>query len=419
MSTNSHRFGRDRMAAEYSARGAAVVGSPIDASMSTLAAATRPIISFAMGSPAPDAIPHEEIRIALDHVMNKASSPRAFDYSPTEGSPLLREALLGRLDRDDQGVDSKCLLITAGGMQGLDLVYRLFVEPGDVVLAESPSYANGIATAWNHGALVKQIPMDHEGLDLDAAAFAVAQSGRTPRLLYLIPTYQNPSGVSYTLERRQAVLKFAHDLGAVVIEDDPYSELRYSTDSYPSLLELDEGRGHVIQVRTFSKIVAPGLRVGWVIAPSDVTSKMIKLRQTIDTCANSLAQQVIAYLIESGLLDRHIERLRILYPARRDSMDAALRREFSSAEGMSWSLPTGGMFIWLGLPTHLEGEAILAAGLERGVAVVPGSAFDSIRCRNAIRLCFSAADDGAISEGIGRLRDAVGDVCQTDGALKS
>jgi 2-aminoadipate transaminase len=387
----------------YSLRGREVWGSAIDASLSILAADPRPIISLAMGSPAADAIPAAEIAEAAARILSGPTASAALDYAPTEGHPRLRRALLARMASAGVAVDPACLLVTAGGMQGLDLVYRLFLEPGDLVLAESPSYASGLATAHNHGAILLQVPMDAGGLDLDAAESAVAAAGRPPRIIYAIPTFQNPSGVTYDLERRCRLLELARAWGSLVIEDDPYGELRYDGESQPSLLELDDGRGGVIQVRTFSKIVAPGLRLGWLVAPGDVVRRMIDLRQSMDTCANGFAQQVVADLLETGALDRHVARLRALYPARRDRMLAALERELGDIPGVAWNHPLGGIFIWLDLPPPLDGSVVLRAGLEHGVAIVPGEAFDPERCRHAVRLCFSAVDDSAIDLGVTRL----------------
>lgn len=407
LSSDLAMFNVDRAAVGYSRLGTGAVGSPIDASMSILAASTDPIITFAMGSPAADAIPVEEFATAFGRIMSSDLNRSAFDYSPTEGNPGLRRALLSRLESHGQPTEPDCMLITAGGMQGLDLAFRLFLEPDDLVIAESPSYSNGTATARNHGANVLQIPLDGDGIDLEAADRAIREAGRVPKIMYLIPTYQNPSGASYTVARRLEVLAFARKIDALIIEDDPYSELRYGGEEFPSLQQLDQGEGRVIQVRTFSKILAPGLRVGWTIAPRHVTNQMVRLRQTMDTCASSLGQLIVAALIESGELDAHIQRLRTLYPVRRDAMDRGLRETFDENSGVSWSRPEGGMFMWLDLPAAVDSDVVFAAGIERGVAIVPGSAFDPVRGRNALRLCFTAADPETLGEGLQRLHDAI------------
>jgi 2-aminoadipate transaminase len=392
---------------EYSSGGANIVGSAIDASLSMLAASGRPIISFAMGSPAPEAIPTESITRAIADILSGGRPASAFDYSPTEGDPRLRRALIEWV-RDEEGeIDPDCLLVTAGGMQGLDLVTKLFVSPGDLVLAESPSYANGLATLHNYGATVAQVPMDDQGMDLGAACRVVAEAGRLPRLIYAIPTFQNPSGVTYSLDRREKLLTLAREWGALILEDDPYSQLRYEGDPLPTLLTLDAGGGFVVQVRTFSKIVAPGLRLGWLVAPADTVARMAAAKQSMDTCANTLSQQVVARLIETGDLDRHVTALRALYPRRRDRMLAALERHFPREVGVQWSRPVGGMFVWIELPPPVDGATLLEAALEEGVAAVPGEAFDHERGRGAIRACFTGAAAEDIDEGVRRLGRAL------------
>lgn len=389
----------------HSDRGERLIGSAIDASMSILAGIDREIISFAMGSPAPDAIPSDLIKRQAAEILGSRGAAASLDYSPTEGMPGLRRELLARLRQQGMDVAPENLLVTSGGMQGLDLVGKLFLDPGDVAFAELPSYPNGLATLANYQATVVQVPLDSEGMDL-AAARTLIDAGKTPRLIYVIPTHQNPSGVCYSLNRRRALLEFASELGALVIEDDPYSELHYEGPRVPSLLELEGGRGGVVQVRTFSKILAPGLRLGWLIAPQDSVRKMIDARQSMDTCSNSLAQAVVAGIMQGGHLDEHISRLRRLYPARRDAMVTALERHLSGIEGVTWSKPSGGMFLWLALPNHLDASDVQALALEEGVAVVPGAAFGP-KLTNAVRLCFSAVEFDAIETGVQRLARAM------------
>jgi 2-aminoadipate transaminase len=403
----------DTLRVGYGVRGLDVRGSAIDASLSVLARLDRPVISFAMGSPATEAIPVRQIADAAAIALAPANGIPALDYAPTEGLPLLRSALLGRLGRSGAPVDPETLLITAGGMQGIDLVARLFLDPGDLVIAESPSYANGLATFHNHRARIVQVPLDRDGLDLTATREAIAAAGTTPKLIYAIPTFQNPSGLTYSLERRRGLLELARELGALVLEDDPYGELSYEGTVPPSLLELDAGQGTVIGVRTFSKIIAPGLRVGWVIAPADTIRRMVDLRQSMDTCANSLGQRIIGRMIETGDLDAHVNRLRSIYPRRRDVMIGAMEESFGAAGDLTWTTPAGGMFVWVTLPEWLDGAEVLRVGLDNGVAVVPGNAFDAVRCRSAIRLCFSAQGEDAIREGVRRLAGTIDIVSRT------
>lgn len=385
----------------YGRRGLTIVGSAIDASLSTIARLDHPLISLAMGSPAPDAMPTSDIALIADELLHGPTGANALDYAPTEGHPELRAALLMRLQAAGLDVDPGCLLITAGGMQGLDLCMKLFVDPGDVVLAESPSYTNGLATATNYEARVVQVPMDSDGMNVDRAYEAANRFGR-PKVIYSIPTFQNPSGITYSLDRRRWLLRFAEECGAIVVEDDPYAELRYEGDEVPSLLELDAGRGNVIQVRTFSKIVAPGLRVGWMVAPRAVISRATAARQSMDTCANGLGQRIIARFISRGLLDAHVGRLRTIYPLRRDAMIVALEAELGPASGIGWRRPSGGMFLWLDLPRGMDGSVLLDECLRLGVSFVPGVAFDPSRT-DAVRLCFAAVTEDEMQIAVARL----------------
>lgn len=401
-------FSVSEPAMRYSALGADMWGSAIDASLTVLASIPHPVISFAMGSPGLEAMPTEALSRSMSRVLVDHTRGSALDYSPTEGDHVLRAALLERAAAAGERIDPGCLLITAGGMQGLDLVAKLFLSRGDTVLAEAPSYANGLATIHNHGATILQVDMDEEGLDIDAALAAVRVSGIIPRLIYAIPTFQNPSGLTYSLERRIRLLELARSWGALVVEDDPYSELRYGGEPVPSLLALDGDAGTVIQVRTFSKIAAPGLRVGWLIGATDTIRRMTAVRQSMDTCANTPAQRAIAELILSGDLDSHVRGLRALYPQRRDLMLAALEQQFAPSSGLSWSRPLGGMFIWVRLPEPVAGQHLLAACLREGVAIVPGEAFNQASGSRAFRLCFSAPAASDIAEGVRRVGVALG-----------
>jgi 2-aminoadipate transaminase len=383
------------------------MGSAIDASMSVLADDPRDIISLAMGSPAPDAIPAQALAVLTAEVLGGPGASAALDYMPTEGDPSLRRALLERLASNGLDVDPRCLIITSGGMQGLDLVCRLFLKPGDLVLAESPSYPNGMATIHNHGARLAQIPMDEHGMDLDAARSTIRSIGQSPRMIYAIPSFQNPSGTTYSIERRRGLLEFAESINAIVLEDDPYSELRFEGEPIPSLLELDGDRGRVIQVRTFSKIVAPGLRLGWVVAAADTIKRMVAARQSMDTCANALAQRTVARFVSTGALDQHVAELRRKYPERRDALVGALVTSLDRDRGFRWTVPSGGMFVWLELPKGLDGDRLMLAALEKGVAVVPGSAFDPVRCQHAVRLCYAAVDEDRARAGVALLAEAV------------
>src|SRR5699024_9414930 len=259
-------------------RASGLVGSVIDSSTSLLASQTHDIVRFAMGSPAAEAIPTQ----ALAEVAATAMGPQsadAFDYAATEGDPALREALLGILKGTSDATTADRLTITSGGMQGLDLANKLFVNPGDLVVVESPTYTNGSATALSYQAELLEVPVDDAGMNVDSLEEQVERAGRAPKAIYTVPTFQNPSGASMSLERRHRLLELARSWGSVIIDDDPYGMLRFAGDPLPTLRELGGGDPLVFSVRTFSKIVAPGLRVGWVDTAPELQQLLINAKQ--------------------------------------------------------------------------------------------------------------------------------------------
>src|SRR5690242_1584452 len=243
-------------------RAADLVGSVIDSSTSLLASQTHDIVRFAMGAPSPEAIPtHTLAEIGRDAI--GAGAADAFDYAATEGDPALRAALVAELAGTSDETTLERITITSGGMQGLDIACKLFVDPGDLVIVESPTYTNGSATALSYGAELLEVPMDEDGMDVDELERLVAEAGRTPKAIYTIPNFQNPSGTTLSTERRERIIALARSWGAVIIDDDPYGLLRFAGEDLPGFRQLSGDDPLVFSVRTFSKILAPGLRVGW------------------------------------------------------------------------------------------------------------------------------------------------------------
>jgi 2-aminoadipate transaminase len=389
----------------YAARARGITGSVIDSSTSLLAEQQHDVVRLAMGSPAPEAIPSETFGELLGEVA--AGGDAAFDYGPTEGDAALRAALLTFLT--EQGVEAAAdeLLITSGGMQGLDLVCKLFVGAGDLVAVESPTYTNGTATISGYEGDMLEVPGDGDGMDVDALERLAGGHGTPPKLIYTIPTFQNPSGTTLSLARRERLIDLAADWDAVVLEDDPYSLLRFEGDPLPSLRELGAGRARVIAVHTFSKILAPGLRVGWVLAEPEVIERMIAARQSMDTCTAPPMQRLVARFLASGLADTHLEGLRGAYRERKRAMQLSLAEELGHLEP-SWTDPQGGFFLWLTLPEAIDTEALFPHALADGVAYIPGRAFSiGGRFGNALRLAFSAEPPERAHEGIRRLHRAI------------
>lgn len=387
------------------ARADGLVGSVIDSSTSLLASQTHDIVRFAMGSPAAEAVPTAVLAQVGADALGPTSAD-AFDYAATEGDPGLREALLAALEGTSDATTADRLTITSGGMQGLDLACKLFVDPGDLVVVESPTYTNGSATALSYQAELLEVPVDHAGLDVEQLEAMVARAGRTPKAIYTIPTFQNPSGASMSLERRHRLLALARQWGSVVIDDDPYGMLRFAGDDLPTLRALGEGDPLVFSVRTFSKIIAPGLRVGWVDAAPELGQLLINAKQAMDTCTNLPAQRLVAGFLAGGHLAEHLITQRAEYLRRKTAMQEALTEHF--ADLAHWTDPEGGFFLWVSFDNQLRTEDLFPVALAEGVAYIPGNAFSPSQVfPHDLRLCFASTPPDRIREGVARLRRAV------------
>ena len=398
-------------ARQFAARVAGIPGSAIDNSIALLAKQTHPVVPFAFGAPAPEAIP-TDLLAGFAAEAYREQGYTAFAYGPTEGEPMLRAALLDDLHANGIAIDDSELIVTAGGTQGLDLAMKLFVGPGDLVITESPTYPNGVAIATSYDGRVLRVPIDADGLVVEAITELVARVGQTPKLIYTIPTFQNPGGCTMSLERRHALLDLAERYDCIVIEDDPYGRLWFETPPPASLWTLERERPgtarRVIAVHTFSKIVAPGLRTGWVQAPAPVIARMIDAKQGLDTCPNVPAQRMLAALLQAELLSPQVDRIRDLYRARRDAMETALRTHFGNLGDLTWTSPGGGFFLWVTLPEGIDADALFPRALAEGVAFIPGSAFLGPDApRNSMRLSFAWADAATIDRGIALLRRAI------------
>ncbi len=393
----------------FAARAAGLVGSIIDSSTSLLHKQTHDVVRFAMGSPATEAVPSE---ILAGIAAARLSSADAYDYAATEGDPPLHTALLEMLRGTSDETTADRLTITAGGMQGLDLFSKIFVDPGDLVVVESPTYTNGSATALSYGATLMEVPVDDDGLDVDALEERVAAAGRTPKAIYTIPTFQNPSGVTLSLERRHRLLALARAWGSMVIDDDPYGLLRFEGEPLSTLRELAAGDPLVFSVRTFSKIVAPGLRVGWVDTAPELQQLLINAKQAMDTCTNLPAQRLLTGFLTGGHLANHLVVQRAEYKRRKEAMHAALSEHFGDIA--RWTDPEGGFFLWVTLDNGVDTTELFERALAEGVAFIPGSAFSpTSRFTDALRLCFASTPPDRIHEGVTRLRRAV-DVLAND-----
>lgn len=389
------------LAPRLAGRAPGLVGSVIDSSTSLLQQQSHDIVRFAIGSPAAEAVPAAQFA----ELAAGEFSWDAFDYAATEGDPRLREALLQMLEDTPDKTSGDRLMITSGGMQGLDLFAKLFIDPGDLVVIESPTYTNGSGTALSYGADLLEVGVDSEGMIIDELVDRVSRAGRKPKAIYVIPTFQNPSGNTLSLHRRQRLVELAREWGSMIIDDDPYGMLRFAGEDIPTLRGLADGDPHVFSVRTFSKIMAPGLRVGWVDAAPELQQLLINAKQAMDTCASVDNQRLVAGFLSSGKLDEHLKLQRDRYAERKTVMQHALRQHLP--EGTTWTDPQGGFFLWVELP-GVDTQALFPTALAEGVAYIPGPAFSpGGSFPSALRLCFASMPPDRISEGIARLGRAV------------
>lgn len=370
------------------------------------------IISFAGGLPAPEVFPLEAVKAASRRVLDEHGRT-ALQYSTTEGYLPLRELLVRHMERYGIHVTPDNVLITSGSQQALDLVGRLFINAGDRVLVEEPTYL-GALQAWNAAqAEYVTVPTDDDGLRVDQLESALRVG---PKFIYVLPNFQNPGGTTLSLERRQRLVELANHYGAPIIEDDPYGQLRYEGEHVPPLVKLDadlhgcqDGRaftGAVIYMSTLSKLLAPGLRVGWVVAPEAVIQRLVQLKQGTDLHTSSFGQMVAYEAAKDGFLDRHVRVIRKVYGERRNAMLAALERYFP--DEVRFTRPGGGLFLWVTLPAGLDSTDLLKHALRRKVAFVPGASFFALGGgAETLRLNFSYPAPDVIDEGIKRLGEVI------------
>jgi 2-aminoadipate transaminase len=379
------------------------------------------VISFAGGMPAPEAFPLERVRAACDRLLADANAGQAaLQYSTTEGYPPLRELVARHIGRYGIVAGPENVLITSGSQQALDLLAKLLINPGDRILVEAPTYLGALQAFNVFAAEYVSVVADDDGLQTHRLEESL-RSG--PKFMYILPNFQNPSGVTLSLERRKVLVALADKYGIPIVEDDPYGQLRYEGDHLPPLLVLDRETqgvrrdngyhlGNIIYLSTFSKTLAPGLRLGWIVAPPDVIARLVQLKQGADLHTSTFTQVVAYEVARGGFLDEHVRSLRQVYRERRDVMLEALGADFPPKWGVTWTHPAGGLFLWMRLPTGMDSRKLLEAALKQHVAFVPGDAFfapgtpveEAVRY---LRLNFSNAKPDKIREGIRRLATVV------------
>ena len=362
------------------------------------------IISLAGGMPDPSLFPKEIIAdISKEVFLNNAS--KALQYGATEGVPPLRESLL-KMTREEavKEVELENIIVTTASQQGLSLLAEIFINPGDSVIVEAPSYVGGLQAFHAFQANFTTIPLDDEGIKVDILEEKLKElkaNNINVKFIYVIPNFQNPAGVTMSLERRKKLLEISHFYGIPIIEDDPYGDIRFKGEKIPSLLELDK-IGNVIELRTFSKILAPGLRLGWIVADKEVTRKVSLAKQAADLCSPSSTQYIVDKFIRDGHLNNYLEIVRKNYKIKLDSMLGALEKYFP--EETTWTEPQGGMFVWAEVPEYVDTDQLFREALQEKVAYVIGSAFYPYgEDKHHMRLNFSLNTPEKIEEGIKRL----------------
>ncbi len=383
-----------------------------------MAVTARPeIISLAGGLPDTSTFPPATFAAVAGRIAAE-SCARALQYGPTEGLSATKKCIAEVMAAEHMAVDGDDLLVTTGGQQVLDLVTKTLIDPGDVVVAEAPTYPGAVPVFSSYEADVVQIDVDECGMRIDLLEETLdrlEREGRRPKFVYTIPSFQNPAGVTLSLERRRALVDIARRRELLVLEDNPYGLLRYEGSPEPTLRSLDQGL-YVMYLGTFSKILSPGIRLGWVAAPPPVLEKINLGKQAADLCTSTLSQLLVQAYFEETPWRAYVDSLTEIYRARRDTMLDALA-EFFPAEA-EWTRPAGGLFIWVTLPDFIDTTDLLARALRDNVAFVPGeAAYLDGRGRSSMRLNFSSSGQDAVREGVRRIGKVVSEQVALYGTL--
>src|ERR687896_2118996 len=373
-----------------------------------MAVTARPeIISLAGGLPDTSTFPAEDFAALMARVAVDASA-RALQYGPTEGTDEVKQCIAEVMAAEDMHVETDDLLVTTGGQQVIDLVCKTLIDPGDVVIAEAPTYPGAVPVFVSYQADVVQIEMDAHGMRIDvlqAELERLDREGRVPKFIYTVPSFHNPGGVTLSLERRRELVRIARQRELLVLEDNPYGLLRYEGERLPTLYSLDGGE-FVIYLGTFSKILSPGLRLGWTAAPRPVLEKLNLGKGAADLCSATLSQQFVATYFAERDWRAYVRTQVELYRRRRDTMLDALAEHLPHEA--DWTRPGGGLFIWATLPDYIDTTDLLARALREHVAFVPGrAAYLDGRGGSAMRLNFSGVDEHDLREGVARIGNVI------------
>jgi len=365
------------------------------------------IISFAGGLPAPETFPVKDLEDIACRILREKGAI-ALQYGPTEGEWSLREELARWMSREKAGVKPENILVTSGSQQGLDIVSKVFLDPEDVVIVELPTYIGGLQAFTAYRAKMIGVPQDDQGMRtdlLEKLLAKLAQRKKKAKFIYVVPDFQNPSGVTLSFERRKRLLELAYKYEVPVVEDSPYRDLRFAGQSVPALCSLDT-ENQVMVLGTFSKLLCPGLRLAWIMAPTEWMDRMVVAKQSMDLCSPAFTQLIAAEYLKRGLLPKQIETIRRLYARKRQSMLEALKKYMP--RGVTWTKPEGGLFLWVKLPKRMSANDLFPRAIDNKVAYIIGSAFHcNGKGQNTMRINFSYPSEQQIEEGIKRLAKMV------------
>ena len=378
------------------------------------------IISFAGGLPSPDTFPVEDLRAAANAVFD-TQAKKALQYGATEGDAGLKEEIIKFEAKQGVKVESKNLLIVSASQQALDIVPKVFLDPDDYVIAERPSYLGAIQAIQSYSGRILGVDISEEqaGFDMNVLQNKYDEAlkqGKKFKFIYVIPDFQNPAGLCWSLEKRKALLNFAYKTGLPILEDSPYREIRFIGDPIPSFYQLDQqgaNTGMVITLKTFSKVLSPGVRLGWIIAHEDMINRFTVAKQSMDLCTSVFSQIWLAEYMKTGKLYDVLEKTKNIYSEKRNLMMAALEKHLPKHPEVKWTKPEGGMFLWVTLPSTIDTDILFKKAVEKKVAFIAGSGFyfDDPQ-RNALRINFSFPSPEQIEEGMKRLGGVIAEALE-------
>ncbi len=361
------------------------------------------LISFAGGLPAPELFPIEALKASANEVLDSVGR-KALQYNDPVGYGPLREWVAKRMETFDVSVEAKDILITSGSQQGLDFAGKVFLDKGDIVLCESPSYLGAINALAAYECDFLEVPTDDDGMIIEELE-KIAASNDKIKLVYVIPEFQNPTGKTWSDKRREEFMEVIEKYGLIVLEDNPYGELRYGGESRKSLKSMDKS-DRVVYLGTFSKILSPGIRIGWVCAGEETMDMFVKVKQRSDVHTNSVSQMEVANFLENNDIDEHISKIKELYRKRRNIMLETIDACFPA--GIETTRPDGGLFLWVVLPEKIDSKEMLKKAVEKNVGYVPGGAFfPNGGNKNTMRLSFSNMEEEKIVQGIKILAEVI------------